>query len=62
MESVLVAAVVDCPWDFLHDGLCVEGLVGVPHGEDDEADDMVARAEFEKMALGKYAKTQMDLA
>ena len=48
MESVLVAVGVDCPRDFLHDGLCVEGLVGVPHGEDDEADDMVAHAEFEK--------------
>ena len=48
MESVLVAVGVDCPRDFLHGELCVEGLVGVPHGEDDEADDMVAHAEFEK--------------
>ena len=51
MESVLVVAAVDCPWDFLRDGLCVEGLVGVPHVEGDEADDMVAHAEFEKKAL-----------
>ena len=47
MESVLVAAAVDCPRDFLHDGLCVEGLVGVLHG-DEGVDDTSVHAEFEK--------------
>ena len=46
MESVLVAAVVDCPRDFLHDELC-EGLVGVPRG-DIGVDGMTVHAEFEK--------------